>query len=350
MRQLSRLARLSLQRHVACTWAENAQGLNWSRRFSVSASQVKELRERTGASMGKCREALKEESGDMEKAVDWLKKRGVRSMEKRSAESAEALLSLGLEKAGAVVELRAETDFVTRSELFQQTLRYLAQMMAASPEAAAGGSEAALNMTVTDGPERPAQLRVGATLSEALLELGSVLGEKLVLGDVHVLSPPPGGIVAGYVHPKSVDSMPGTGRMAGLVALRSPDGPGTPDAFKTTAGRLARHIVAAQPRFLNIDSIPAETLRKEREVFKAAYLEQLGPRKAGSVADEVVEKVLVGKTTKFYQECVLACQELVSPQAASDKKVLPVAEWLEAEARQLGVSRILVEDFKLAVL
>eukprot|EP00438_Fugacium_kawagutii_P017459 Skav220273 [mRNA] locus=scaffold3532:84393:87756:- [translate_table: standard] len=115
-----------------------------------------------------CREALKEENGDLEKdsggkrAVDWLKKRGVRSMEKRSAESAEApvsqaaaLLALGIgREAGAIVELRAETDFVTRSELFQQALRHLAQMMAAAPGDAAG-NEAALHMEIRDGPDRP---------------------------------------------------------------------------------------------------------------------------------------------------------------------------------------------------
>lgn len=317
------------------------------RRFlAVSAAQVKELRDRTGASMGKCREALKEE-GDLEKAVVWLKKRGLRSMEKRAADSDEALLSLGLAEAGAIVELRAETDFVTRSEVFQQTLRHLAHMMAASPDAA---KDQALDMTIPDGPERPAQLRAGATLSEALLELGSVLGEKLVLGNVHVLSPRPGGIVAGYVHPKSADSMRGTGRMAGLVSVRSPDSHSSADGFRAMASRLARHIVAAQPRFLDIDRIPVETLRKEREVFKAAHLAQLNPRMSGTIDDKVLQKVLDGKTMKFYQECVLLCQELVMPQVSSDKKVLPVAEWLEAEARELGVSRILVEDFKLAVL
>ncbi|CAE7764650.1 tsf [Symbiodinium sp. CCMP2592] len=93
--------------------------------------------------MGACREALKE-SGDLDEAVEWLKKRGVRSMEKRAAESMEALLSLGLDKNGVIVELRAETDFVTRNELFQQTLRHLAKMLVAEPEIADAGVEAML--------------------------------------------------------------------------------------------------------------------------------------------------------------------------------------------------------------
>ncbi|CAJ1433993.1 unnamed protein product [Effrenium voratum] len=320
------------------------------RGFCVSAARVKELRDRTGASMGKCREALKEEEGDLEKAVDWLKKRGVRSMEKRATESAEALLGLGLQQnGGAIVELRAETDFVTRSDVYQQTLRYLASTLAAAPDVAAGGTQAALEMLVADGPDRPAQLRAGTALSEALLELGSVLGEKLVLSHVHFLAPPPDGVVAGYVHPKFADSMPGTGRMAGLVSLLAPGCDAA--ALQSTAARLARHVVAAQPRFLSVGSISAETLRKEQEVFKAAYLEQVGPRKAGAVDEQVLKKVIDGKTNRFYQETVLPCQELVAPQAgASDKKPVPVAEWLQAEARQLGVEKILVEDFRLAVL
>ncbi|CAE7210831.1 tsf [Symbiodinium pilosum] len=339
-----------------------------SRRFcAVSVAQVKELRDRTGASMGKCREALKEESGDLDKAVDWLKKRGVRSMEKRAAESVEALLSLGLNQHGVIVELRAETDFVTRSEIFQQTLRHLANMLVAAPDVSDAGVEAVLGMRIADGPDRPSQFRTGAVVSEALLELGSVLGEKLVLANVQFLAAPAQGVVGGYVHPKSADGLPGTGRMAGLVAVRSERC--DPAALQTIASRLvrafsllnglvmrhaqARHVVAAQPRFLNVSSVPAETLRKEREVFKAAYFEQLGPRKAGGMDEKVIQKVLDGKTAKFYQDSVFACQELIAPQVAggkSDQKALPVSEWLEAEARSLSASPILIEDFKLAVL
>jgi len=323
------------------------------RHFSdaVPASLVKELRTRTGASMGKCREALKEESGDLEKAVEWLKKRGVKSMEKRVAESAEALLSLGvLPGAGAIVEVRAETDFVTRSELFQQVILYLARFVATKP--VAGGTEALQTLQLEDGPGRPPQLTTGKPLPEALLELGSVLGEKLLLGDVHCLAAPPGGVVAGYVHPKQADGMPGTGRMAALVSLQpSPSEGCDMQRLQATAVHLARHIVAAQPQFLSIASVPAETLRKERDVFREAHLAQVGTRKAGSVDEKVMQKILDGKTNKFYQETVLACQELVAPQGSGEeKKPLPVSEWLEAEAKSMGLQQILLEDFRLAVL
>ncbi|CAJ1341010.1 unnamed protein product [Effrenium voratum] len=176
--------------HGSCwrAWIEAKRIFHTSSKSAVSRKPV-----------AGCREALKEEEGDLEKAVDWLKKRGVRSMEKRATESAEALLGLGLQQnGGAIVELRAETDFVTRSDVYQQPASRIA-----------------------------AQLRAGTALSEALLELGSVLGEKLVLSHVHFLAPPPDGVVAGYVHPKFAVSMPGTGRMAGLVSLLAPGYPGS---------------------------------------------------------------------------------------------------------------------------
>lgn len=314
----------------------------------VSAAVVKELRDRTGASMGKCREALKEEGGDIEKAVDWLKRRGVKSMERRTADSAESLISLGLtSSSGALVELRAETDFVTRSEPFQQFLLYLGRSFASTSPV----SEP-LEARLGDEAGRPRHVTAGVTVSDALLEVGSVLGEKLVLGNVHTLSAPIGGVVAGYVHPKQADGLPGTGRMAALVALCPTPSSGCDlDQLRAIADKLARHIVAAQPRFLTVASIPAETLFKEQEILKAAHLEQLGSRKAGSIDEQVLKKVIDGKTQKFHQETVLECQELVAPQATGgEAKPIPVAEWLQAEARSMGLERILVEDFKLAVL
>merc|ERR1740130_1262608 len=108
---------------------------------AVPASLVKELRERTGASMGKCRQALAEEDGNIEASVDWLRKRGMRSMEKRTNETEECLLAICTNgtSSGAVVELRAETDFVTQNVLFQQ----LAISVACTAAARARGSEAA---------------------------------------------------------------------------------------------------------------------------------------------------------------------------------------------------------------
>lgn len=355
---LQRQSVLSQRCLIPASWRSSSVMQPHARYFSdaatVPAKLVKELRDRTGASMGKCRDALKEEGGDLEKAVEWLKKRGVRSMEKRTAESAEALMALGMEgDSGAILEIKAETDFVTRSELFQQVLLFLARSVAKSPP---GPVESIQSLILEDGPGRPQQLTTGIALPEALLELGSVLGEKLVLGEVQRLTAASGaGVVGGYVHPKSADGMPGTGRMAALISLRPLPSEGCDmERLRVIAAHLARHAVAAQPRFVSVDSIPAETLRKEREVFRAAYLEQLGSRKAGAVDEKVVQKVLDGKTNKFYQETVLACQELVAPQVStggkSEAKPIPVSEWLQDEARSLGLEKIVLEDFRLYVI
>jgi len=299
--------------------------------------------------MGKCREALSEEAGDVEKAVQWLRKRGVRSMEKRAAEAGEALLALGLgPSAGSIVELRAETDFVTRGELFQRISLCLASANARRLE----GPEALLEAELGEEAAELRQVAPGTTVAAALLELGSVLGERLVLGQAQHLQAPPGGAVAGYVHPKQADGLPGTGRMAALVALRPVPAEGCePERLRASAAKLARHVVAAQPRYVSIASVPAATLQREREAFKAAHVEQVGAQKAASLDEKTWTKVLDGKTQRFYQDTVLMCQELVAPQAAgAEAKPMPVAEWLEAEAKAMGLEKLLVEDLRLASL
>jgi len=337
---------------LRCTTAEATRLRGFA---SVPASLVKELRDRTGASMGKCREALSEEAGDVEKAVEWLRKRGVRSMERRAAEAGEALLCLSVgPAAGALVELRAETDFVTRGELFQQ----IGLCLASTALQHRAGTDELLEVSLEDGAGHLKQVSAGAKVGAALLELGSVLGERLVLGQAQHLEAPPSGVVAGYVHPKQADGLPGTGRMAALVALRPlPAESCDLERLHTSAAQLARHVVAAQPRYVSVAGIPAADLSKEREALRAAHLEQLGPKKAATLDEQVLARVLDGKTQKFYQETVLLCQELVAPQTPAaaglgraEAKPLPVAEWLEAEAKAMGLEKVLVEDFRLASL
>lgn len=295
-----------------------------------------------------------EEAGDIEKAVEWLRRRGVKSMEKRTAESGEALLALGLAgDAGALVELKAETDFVTRGEIFQKLSVCLAQSLAtasssSSKEALAVEDLQALSLQ--EAANLPKQVRPGSLVSEALLEVGSVVGEKLVVGEVASIRSPSGGVIGGYVHPKQADGLPGTGRIAALVTLLPLPAQCDADRLRAVATQLARHIVASQPRFISIASVPATVLSKERETMKAAHMAQLGARKGGTLDEQTLNKVLDGKTQKFYQETVLLCQELVSSAASQDGKPLPVAEWLQAEARSLGVEKLLVEDFKLLAL
>jgi len=317
---------------------------------AVPAALVKELRDRTGASMGKCRQALSEEEGDLEKAVEWLRKKGIKSMEKRAADTAaEALLALHVAadaSGGAVVELRAETDFVTRGETFQRMALCLAHTAARAP-----ASTDLQEVEVGESAMRPENLKPGTTVAAALLETGSIVGERFVLGQVSSLPAPEGCIVGGYVHPKDTSSLPNTGRMAALVAVRPVGGQGAPEErLREVAGRLARHIVAAQPRYASIQSVPANVLAKEREAIRAAHLEQLSGRKAGTIDEKTMNKVLDGKTQRFYSEAVLLCQEFIGPLAEGVTKPPPVAEWLESQARDLGLEKLIIENFHLASL
>jgi len=303
--------------------------------------------------MGKCREALGEEGGDLEKSVEWLRRRGVKSMEKRATDAAEALLGLSVAadgSAGGLVEVRCETDFVTRSDLFQAFCLSLAHVVEKRPVPAQGDAAEGL-LDVPLGASS-GNLAADTLVKTALLERGSVLGEKLVLGQAFRLAAPDGGgIVAGYVHPKFADGQANTGRMGSLVAIRPLGGTADAEGLRAVAALLARHIVAAQPRYVSIASVPVEVLQKERETMQAAHLEQLGSLKAGKVDDKVLAKVLDGKTQKWYSESVLLCQELIAAQsAADDAKPLPVAEWLDAQAKVLGVEKIAIEDFRFAAL
>jgi len=337
------------------------------RRFSeapsVPAALVKALRERTGASIGKCREALCAEGGDAEKAAEWLRKRGIRSMERRSADSGEGLLALNVgSSVGGLVEVRAETDFVTRGMMFQRLSLCLAtvaaRVRASSPT---GLGEAMLLEADCSSTELP-QLCAGTAVDAALLELGSVVGERLIVGQVQHLAVPLGGVIAGYAHPKQADGLSGTGRIAALVALKpEPAEDCDLGRLNEVAGQLARHVVAAQPRFLSAACIPEDVRQKEEKLMRETHLEQLGPKKAAAVDEKVLTKVLVGKMNKFCQETALLSQELVAapPQTAAagaeggepvPAKPIVVGEWLRAQATAMSLQDLTVEGFQLATI
>lgn len=316
---------------------------------AVPASLVKELRERTGASMGKCNTALKEEGGDLDRAVAWLRQRGIKSAEKRVADAGEALLALGLlPSAGGIAELRAETDFVTRSELFQQLAVSVALTAAQKDHLSLTPSELteAVSEAALQRVEGFTRISDGLPVKTALLELSGILGERIVLGECQSLVAPAGSVVEGYIHPKGQDAaFPGTGRLAALVAVRaSPEGAGDQERLRAIAKKLARHIVAAQPQFVSVDSIPVDAIEKEREATRAAFIQERGEKAAAN--EEVLKKVIDGKMQKFYQESVLLRQELLTPGVDP----MPVSSFLEAEAKSVGIEAVIVDGFRVAVL
>ncbi len=251
----------------------------------ITAALVKELREKSGAGMMDCKRALTENGGDIEGAVDWLRKKGLAAAAKKAGRiAAEGLIGVASNgKTGAVLEVNSETDFVARNEAFQAFVRE-----AATAALSAGGDVEKL---------KTAALPSGGTAADALTALVAKIGENMSLRRTASLSVSDG-VVATYVH-SSVSA--GLGKIGVLVALES-----TGDKEKLTAlgKQIAMHIAAANPQSLDITSVDPAVLARE----KAVLAEQAA---ASGKAPAVVEKMVEGRVRKYYEETVLLEQVYV---------------------------------------
>ncbi|MBL0931794.1 MAG: elongation factor Ts [Alphaproteobacteria bacterium] len=251
----------------------------------ITAALVKELREKSGAGMMDCKRALTENGGDIEGAVDWLRKKGLAAAAKKAGRiAAEGLIGVASNgKTGAVLEVNSETDFVARNDAFQAFVRE-----AATAALSAGGDVEKL---------KTAALPSGGTAADALTALVAKIGENMSLRRTASLSVSDG-VVATYVH-SSVSV--GLGKIGVLVALES-----TGDKEKLTAlgKQIAMHIAAANPQSLDITSAdPAVPARGKTG---------LPPQAAASgKAPAVVEKMVEGRVRKYYEETVLLEQVYV---------------------------------------
>jgi elongation factor Ts len=264
----------------------------------VTAGLVKELREKTGAGMMDCKRALAETSGDIEAAVDWLRKKGLSAAAKRAGRvAAEGLIGVATRgPTGAVVEVNSETDFVARNQAFQSFVRTLSQL-------ALDGQDGLASLKATDYPG------TGRSVEDEQTHLISTIGENIVLRRVKRLATPQGGVFS-YVHNSLA---PGLGRIGVLVTLAS-SAPAEPLA--ELGKQLAMHIAAANPLYLDIASVPQAALDREREVLR----EQA---RASGKPDAVVDRMVEGRLRKFYEEVVLLEQIFVVDQ---DTKIAKVVE------------------------
>ncbi|MDG2321446.1 MAG: translation elongation factor Ts [Rhodospirillaceae bacterium] len=272
----------------------------------ITAALVKELREKSGAGMMDCKKALSETDGDIEAAIDWLRKKGLSAAAKKSGRvAAEGLIGVAVDGTkGAILEVNAETDFVARNDIFQ------------------GFVEAATNLSLgTDGDLEALKtvdvLGEGRNVQDQVIHLVATIGENMQLRRSEALSVSKG-VVAAYMH-SAVKA--GLGKIGVLVALESE---GDTEKLTEFGKQLAMHIAAASPRFLTTDGVDAVTQARERQVLTDQAKESGRP-------DEVIEKMVDGRMRKFFEEVVLLEQVYVISEDKSK-----VSKVIEAKAEELG--------------
>ena len=279
---------------------------------AITASLVKELREKTGAGMMDCKKALTETDGDVEAAVDWLRAKGLSAVEKKSGRiAAEGLVAVSVDGAGgAVVEINSETDFVARNEDFQALVA----------EAADLGLKAEGDLDTL----KAAQTAGGKSVEEAVNNAIATIGENMNLRR-YAISNVSDGVIASYVHGAV---KPGMGRIGVLVALESEG-----DAAKLAdiGKQVAMHVAASAPKATTRDDVDPADIQREREVLTAQAKESGRP-------DNIIEKMVEGRLRKFYEESVLMEQAFVIDP---DKTV---GAAVEEVAKEIG-SPIIVKGF-----
>ncbi len=273
--------------------------------MSIPALMVKELREKTGVGMMECKKALEENSGDMEKAILWLRERGMsRAAKKADRVAAEGMIQVQIsadKKSGVLVELNCETDFVSKNEDFSGFVQEVANI--------------ALTKKMSNTEELlTAKMKNGNDVKGNLTELIAKIGENMNLRRVQVASTS-NGVVSGYTHMG--------GKIGTLVVLEGATGNDVEDIGKD----LAMHVAAAAPRYMVEADVNATELEQERELARKKLAEE------GKPAD-MIEKILVGQMKKFFKEVCFIEQAFikdpgvtVAKHVENTKKGLKVASF-----------------------
>ena len=246
--------------------------------MAISAQLVKELREKTGAGMMDCKKALVETDGDMDKAIDYLREKGIAKAAKKGDRiAAEGLTSILVQGNDAVIlEVNSETDFVAKNEGFQVLVKELANhILAKKPESV----EVALEQTMENGTKM--EEHINATIA--------TIGEKLSLRRFEVVSKTDADAFGAYLHMG--------GRISVLSVLE-----GTTD--EEAAKDVSMHIAAINPKYVSRDQVDSSELDHEREVLKQQAINEGKPEK-------IIEKMVEGRINKFYQEICVNEQDFV---------------------------------------
>jgi elongation factor Ts len=275
---------------------------------TISASLVKELRDKTGAGMMDCKTALTEVKGDIEQAVDWLRKKGLsKAANKAGRIAAEGLIGVtAKDKTGAMVEVNSETDFVARNEQFQDMVRKITSL---APKA--GGDLAKLLAMPYPGKAHTVEEHVKETVATIGENMGVRRTVAMSVGD---------GLVAEYVHNKAAE---GLGKIGVVVALESK---GEKTALSAFGRQLAMHIAAASPAAVTAEELDPALIERER----AVYIEQA---KASGKSPDIAAKMVEGRLRKeFYQQVVLLQQTFLGAGGDGKMTVEQVLKNAEKEA------------------
>jgi elongation factor Ts len=284
---------------------------------NVTAGMVKDLRDRTGAGMMDCKGALAETNGDIEAAIDLLRKRGqAKAAKKAGRTAADGLIGVATEASrGALVEVNSETDFVARGGEFQDFVRKAAKR--------ALEEEGDLERLLA------APFHGVASAAEAITELVGRIGENMNIRRSAALSVSPG-IVASYVH-NAVG--PDLGKIGVIVALESS---ADPAKLMPLGKQLAMHVAARPPMSVTVDRLPADFVAREREIIGDQARQTGKP-------ENVIEKMIEGRMRKVYEEHVLLSQIFVIDDET------PVAKVLENASKDFGAKVSIAGFLRFAV-
>jgi elongation factor Ts len=266
---------------------------------TITAGMVKDLRESTGAGMMDCKQALTENDGNMEAAVDWLRKKGLSKAAKKAGRvAAEGLIAaVTKDTKGVVVEVNSETDFVARNEHFQGLVKMVAQVA----------------LDVGADVEKIKAAKVGAiTVEQAISDAIATIGENMTLRRAASLEVGKG-VVSSYVHNAVIE---GAGKMGVIVALESP---GKTDELAVLGRQLAMHVAAANPLAIDSAGLDPATVKREKDVLADKYRQQGKP-------DNVIEKIVESGLKTYYKEVCLLEQAFIHDSGKSVAQAVKEAE------------------------
>ena len=273
--------------------------------MAITTALIKELRERTGAGMLDCKKALEENGGDIEKAIDWLREKGIAKAAKKSGRvAAEGLVFAavsGDRKKGAILEFNSETDFVAKNDEFKTFGEKLVQL--------------SLEQDLTSEDELKAFELEGKKIEDHLTELIAKIGENMNIRRLKLVSTD--GFIETYIH------------LGGKIGvLLNVSGEATPENVEKAKG-VAMHVAAMDPKYLNSEQVTADDLEREKEIARHQLQQEGKP-------ENIIEKILDGKMRKFYEENCLVNQKYVRDDSVTIEKFIAPSSIISFDRFKVG--------------